>query len=311
MGRKGLIVSSTPHCYALRRLNPYAGMLQVVDIEDARALSPDGRHWEIQVLAARPEHDWRSPNAGEPLLRFFRFGVWSVETGLRRVPVSPILDLDALLNGSERLCGILPDCLRQLPFPAGDPYELWLCDRERLPVALLATTQSADYTAKVHPQPWRATALSEHGFVSPHMLRRGVAATDGHNPRVHAARLESLVRANASMPTGLTWLKRADDGTGDALEDAETWHARDFPRLGLREDWNHAQDSELARDYLDWCAPYLLTLPDLDDDRRAHLERAARARALVVETQYRLYPKILQSDLIEAARIEARLRASA
>lgn len=304
-------MKDTPHCYGRRRLNPYAGMIQVVDAGDARALSPNGRHWEIQVLAARPEHDWRSPNVGAPVMQFFRFGVWAADSGLRQVPVSPILDLDALLQGSAALCRILPGCLQRLPFPAGDLVELWLLDRDRQPLVLLDSVQNASHAIEAHPQPWSAAPLSEHGFISPQLLELGIPARDGHNPRVHASRLERLVRTTAGSPPHRVWIQRSKDGSGSRPDGSQQWQASDFPPLGLREDWPDAADSALAHDYLNWCAPHLLTFSGLTETTRRRLERAACSRALLVESQHRLYPRILETELIEAARVEARLRSSA
>ncbi len=65
-------MSSAPVCFGVRRLNPFQGMLQVVERGGARALSLDGESWEVQVLCAKPEHSWRSGNRGEPVMRFFR-----------------------------------------------------------------------------------------------------------------------------------------------------------------------------------------------------------------------------------------------
>ena len=65
-------MTEAPVCYGVRRLNPFLGMLQVVELANARALSPDGLRWEIQVLCAQPEHTWRSANRGAPVMRYHR-----------------------------------------------------------------------------------------------------------------------------------------------------------------------------------------------------------------------------------------------
>ena len=84
-----------------------------------------------------------------------------------------------------------------------------------------------------------------------------------------------------------------------------------FPRLLLRETWPEPTQRDLVRDYLDWSAPYLLTLSGLGDDLRDRLEHAARARAMEVEALYRLYPRFLNTDLLRAIRVEARMRRTA
>jgi hypothetical protein len=78
----------------------------------------------------------------------------------------------------------------------------------------------------------------------------------------------------------------------------------------LREEWPQLADRDLVRDYLDWCAPFLLTLPDLGDAQRNRLEHAARARALEVDAIHRLYPKVVNPGLLDAIRVEARIRRS-
>jgi len=51
-----------------------------------------------------------------------------------------------------------------------------------------------------------------------------------------------------------------------------------------------------------------LTLPSLDDALRRQLEGQAVHRALLVDAIWRIYPKMLDQDLVNRARVEARLR---
>jgi hypothetical protein len=60
-----------------------------------------------------------------------------------------------------------------------------------------------------------------------------------------------------------------------------------------------------------WQASLLLTLPDLSTASRERLERAARRQALAVHTEHRLYPEVVNPELINAALVEAMLRAAA
>ena len=311
-------MSGEPICYGVRRLNPFQGMLQVVELGDARALSLDGIRWEVQVLCAQPEHTWRSENRGEPVMRFFRFGAWSQEAGLRRVPVSPILDLDLLLSASSALIGALPECMESLPFLSADHHELWLLDASGLPFALLASTTQAPFGARIRPEPWASSARSDHGFQSPRLLERGIPVREGHDPRYHASLLERLIRDTAGHPARTGWFERNGAGFGSSAESKKREEggqlrlaADAFSPLLLREDWPESVDSDLVRDYLDWCAPFLLMLPDLSDAHRDRFEHAARARALELDSLYRLYPKILNPELIKAVRVEARMRRTA
>jgi len=213
-------------------------------------------------------------------------------------------------SASASMVEALPGCLERLPFPLMDRYQLWLLDRKRRPLALLAATMDPTHMAELRPQPWAATELSEHGFHSPTLAELGIGRLEGDNPRAHAARLEQLVRTAGGQPPRREWFERRSDGSGTALDGGRQLDTAAFPNLLLRQEWDDPADSGLVSDYLEWCAPWLLTLPDLDDATRGRLERSARARALEVEARHRLYPRIIHPELIEAARVEARLRRS-
>lgn len=303
-------MTEQPQCYGVRRLNPFQGVVQAVETPQGRALSNDGVRWEIQVLAARPEHSWRSGNRLAPVLRYFRFGSWTAESGLRQVPLSPIMEIDVMQQACAAMVQVLPGCLERLPFPLRDRYELWLLDPDQRPLALLASTADPAYMGELRPQPWAATALREHGFHSATLSALGIDERERDDPRAHAARLERLVRNAGGSPPRCGWFERQPDGGGLSSDGQGRLDAAAFPLLLLREEWDATAESCLVRDYLNWCAPWLLTLNDLDDATRGRLERAARRRAPVVESRYRLYPKVIQPELIDAARVEARLRRS-
>jgi hypothetical protein len=311
-------VTGQPLCYGVRRLNPFQGILQVVELGDARALSLDGVRWEIQVRCAQPEQPWGTLSPGEPVMRYLRFGAWSKEAGLRRAPVSPILDLDLLLEASGALTNVLPDCLAALPFAPADRHELWLLDDSNLPFALLASSIQTQKLVGSKPEPWAASARSDHSFQSSGLLERGIPSRQGHDPRHHATLLERLVRDTARRPARFGWFERDADGGGLVVESAgakgegatHRLSAESFPSLLLREACPQPADRDLVRDYLNWCAPFLLMLPGIDDRTRDRLEHAARPRALEVDAFYRLYPKILNTGLLKSIRVEARLRQS-
>ena len=41
------------HSYAIRRVNPFLGVLQVIETEGGRASSANGVVWDIEVIAER------------------------------------------------------------------------------------------------------------------------------------------------------------------------------------------------------------------------------------------------------------------
>jgi hypothetical protein len=81
-----------------------------------------------------------------------------------------------------------------------------------------------------------------------------------------------------------------------------------FPELPLKGDWSDWIQSETVLKFHAWQAPLLLTLPDITDKTRRQLEHCASRRPLAMHSLYRLYPKIMQKELITKALVEAKIR---
>jgi hypothetical protein len=291
--------------YARRQLNPFAAVLQVVETEVARAFSVNGVMWRIQTLANRPDHTWRSETATAPVQQFFNWGVWSLQKGMQGVCANPILDIGFMSTAAERLVALLRQQTDRLPFELKDHYERWACDRQGNPVALL---DSAITRAELERQPahlWCAGARDEQAFPSPSLAAAPHAASGTAAPRAALDYLERQVNQRAATPLDF---QRNPDGTGTRLHDERQLPAAAFPETGLVEDWHDQLTTAVVRDYLDWSAPLLLTLPHLSDTQRERLERAALARATLVADLHRLFPAVANPQLIERARVEARLR---
>ena len=58
--RRAEAVETGIQTLALRRLDPFRGVIQLVIAGSARAASSDGWNWEIQVYADRPGDLWAS-----------------------------------------------------------------------------------------------------------------------------------------------------------------------------------------------------------------------------------------------------------
>lgn len=305
-------MSAAPNCYTVRRLNPFRGVMEVVEIGDARALSSDGRHWQIQVEAVRPEHTWGRGEPTHSVKQFFRFGSWHAEQGLSQVPVNPILDIGAMLAASERMVATLQVVQSQLPFPFTDNIEHWLLDDQGQPLALLAATVEQRFTTEIRADDWCATAPLSADFTAASLAALGIPASDTHGNRHHAATLERLVRDAAGPAPQRRWYQRQDDGSAVPLDDScHALPATAFPELPLRTLWPDGAGTALVRDYLHWLAPLLLTLDTLSAATRRELEQAARQQALQMADLHPLYPQVLQQDVLDTARVEARLRRAA
>ena len=302
-------------CFALRRVNPFLGVVAIVKTDSARALSLDGVHWQIQILAHPPRGLWSGDGESDKL-QYFRFGVWSAAKGLARVPLNPILDLDRMLSASQVLCERIAAALDQIPFPLAAELEQWLLDAEGLPLALIATLRDSPGVrpadlAEAGAADWSAGARGERPFASPSLTasERGAG-----NRLAHVEVLERLIRQATGRPRGTQWFRRAGD-TRIGLDAGappgcagRSLPAAGFPPLTLRTDWPDPRDAGLVADYIAWLSPYLLTLPGLPNETRRGLEDSARRHALVVDDLWRLYPRVLDPGLLTQARVEAKLR---
>lgn len=297
--------------YALRRLSPFLGTAQVIEVTDARAVSYDGRVWQIQLLSphAVAQAQWGNIGEAASARRLFVYGVWNREEGVRRVPVNPLLGdvsrhpaLPAILAAVESV--------EALPFPLADRFELWLLDAGRRPLALLASAREERRLAMPRSLRWQAAPRTERGFAT--------AALDGlglRGPRAHLDWLEKQVADRAGDRLYATWFRRAPDGAGQPMvvsgafvPDVEVLPASAFPQLPLREDWPEEPERAVVAAYIDWLAPTLLCLPNLSGARRAELERAAVKRPLVLYQYRHLLPVVADHEVIDPALVEARMR---
>lgn len=300
--------------YAVRRLNPFRGVIQVAGNDQARALSPNGQEWEIQIRAERPDM-WGAGSAGEPVTQFLRFGVWSASRGLKRVPAHPLLDLTTMLGRTEELTRSLALEGKNLPFPLLDRFELWLLDGiERMPLALLASSTDSGNLHKFVPRRWLCADRANDDFPAPDTAREHPPHPRDTDPHPHMGRLERLV-ARESGDSAAQWFERTDNGAGSGQpveglveRSNRRLERRRFPELLLKEDWSNPLDRSLVSDYIQWLSPCLLTLQHLSDETRSRLEKDARGQASQVENTWSLFPRIIDRKVIEAARVEARLR---
>lgn len=289
---------SAPRRYAQRRVNPFLGVLQVIDTPMGRALSPDGINWEIQLYAERPA-GWGSLNAGKTLRMLYRYGIWSADEGLARFPAPPTVDRAEARDMADLLVETARESADLLPFPLADHYELWLLDEtpDAAPLALLDAVTEARGVDERRIPAWTCAPADAPGL----------------DPGDRAS-LNDQVRARAGQTHRSRWFLREPGGAGVELDGdsaAETpsrrLEAERFPELLISDEWASPEAQARADDYLAWQAPRLLMLP-MTSATRERLERAAARQALAVDRFHRLYPEVTDPELIVRLRVEARLR---
>ena len=280
--------------YAIRRINPFLGVLQVIETAAGRTVSANGVAWDIEIRAER-EAGWGSLNRSTRQLAYYRYGLWSLEDGLVTRPLAPHLDSEYFTRQSELLIECIRARLEQLPFRLEDRRELWLFDRDdRQPLALLASATPDSVPHSTAPK-YSTSSIGANGMPSQH---RYPAASE----------LEALVRQRAGYNINKHWVTRQDDGSGIIEAGNIRMDAAAFPAFLLTEDWPGAGQQKLASDYLEWISPSLLTLQQLGRRERERMEKCLNIQAVSIEHHWHLYPEIIDEHRLSAARVQYRLQ---
>lgn len=282
-----------PRYYALRRVNPYRGVVQIATAGDAAAHSFDGVTWHLR---ADDGYGWTRP-----------VGIWVAGEGLRAGHGTSVSDLLPALETHPAL-----------PFPIIDTQELWLLDKESgLPLALLACDRAAAVHETRPDGQWHPFVLSHTGFVSPTLAERD--RSDPHPVPHHRDVLARIVNQAARPYAAAQWFKRDVAGAGiggGGLRIPTQWQGRalaasDFPELLVRETWNSRLEKSVIHDYHAALAPILLCWPRLSSATRARLEELACEQPRWLARIHRLLPLMIDADRIRAALVAARFEAAA
>ncbi len=279
--------------YSVRRLAPYRGTIQIVDLPGFRALSADGETWRVQVLGRGA--------------RFSSQGVWRADGS------GSFIETERTRRCIEALRARPP-----LPFPLADSLELWLLDaRAGRPLALLASTLPERSPPAIREIAWQAAFAEDHDFVAPSLDRHALRDAT-RLPIAHCEVLARCIQKEAGLRPRAQWFRRLPDGGGMGLAGCRlepTWVGRllgaeAFPELLLREQWESEREAGLVRDYHDWQSPWLLTHTTLRRATRDRLERAACRYPERLYSVRQLLPEIVNLDLVKVALVEACLRRS-
>ncbi len=281
-------------CYAIRRVNPFLGVLQIIKNSSGRAISANGVVWDIEVSA--DENDWTSLAQTNENDVYIRYGLWSAEEGLVSRPLNPHGADDPLTDKCLSVIQAIQSNLENIPFKLQDTRELWLFDSDTLtPLALLAAMRPQDRPVSPEPRYW-SSCLGADGVSSQYRF-------------AESRELEQQVKARAGFNIKKYWLQRQPDGS--ALKEAteERIPAELIPPFLIAQQWENPLERKRAQAYMEWIAPSLLTLQMINAEQRLKLEQKLNVQAVSVEHHWRLYPKIIQQKYIKSARIQCQLQA--
>ena len=284
--------------YAIRRVNPFRGVMQVIEAEEGRALSCNGVVWEI-LVRARQSNVRESPGRDRQRKIYYRFGMWSMGEGLLRRASSPAEDQDYfdLATKCETLVEYVRVHHQRLPFRLEDNHELWLFDSEKqTPLALLASLRPGASQAAPEPGVWLCCS--------------GANGSPGQRRFPQARDLETQVRQRAGFNISKHWVRRLAGGDGVVEATGDSISASQFPVLLLEENWETDEEQRRASEYIRWNSQWLLTLQHLDKITRKRVENNLNVQAVSIEHHWHLYPEIIDQKLIKAARVQSRIEQS-
>ena len=277
--------------YSVRRLCPYRGIFQMVDVGIAYAYSEDGLSWRAfcKNLAGR----------------YSRAGIWVEGEGGQLQNCS---DSDTLIEALQNR--------PMLPFALQDTVELWLLNKNTgLPLALLDSERPSFPAQKVMDPTWYPCVLTDTSFRADCLATRDAARHAKAWPELHRDVLAKQVNQAARPLPAAQWFTRSSDGGGVGMEGLRVeagqlgrqLNKTDFPELLLDEVWKEQTEAELVREYHAWQAPLLLAHSGLSRSTRVSLEQSACKFPAKLLEIYRLIPKFVDEQAIQVALVEARL----
>jgi len=298
-------------CYSQRLLNPFRGTINCIRYKSAEAVSADGVQWDIYV-----SHDGLLkglPYNPKTQVSDIRYGSWSRKSGLKRGPLYPSDDFKMLEELGTRTYEHLVEVHGDAPFPFHDTVELWLLDTAGRPLVLLDSAVELAAIDLDQATAWRPGLNCRRTFTS---QAAGELDLDTTQEGAVADYLAMYVNARSgASPRAQVFVRSPDGrGTGSAGINLPTelhsrvLEAQQFPLLLLDTRHHDSVHMQLINDFICWLAPWLLLLPTLDKATRRTFEQNARVQPLKIAQQYHLYPAILDQKIIDAARVEARLR---
>jgi hypothetical protein len=301
-----------PHCFSQRMLNPFRGVMNVIEVGSADAVTTDGEHWvlylhdeALQGMAFDGDMHVDTPD--------IKFGVWSRKAGLVRAPLISTMEYEAIQQRGLELLEIVKLHADNVPFALKDNYELWLLDKYcDKPLALLHSACFENELQEYQPCHWRPGLRCQDSFNSHHLEKQ-------HNNEInHADWLAQQVDDSAGNQNYTQWFLRDKHGNGVGLQSSSEYDAlsgrllskQEFPTLMLNDDWLEDDTSTVVKEFFSWQSPFLLLLQHLTDESRVGLEKLASKHVNRLFQMQRLLPKVIDHKTIKSALVEAVIRNS-
>lgn len=297
--------------YAERLLNPFRGIINTIRYLSAEAVTADGIRWDIYVSNAALQDNLSG--AVRTQISDIRYGSWSAERGLKRGPIFPSEEFRAMEAMGTTVFKHLLEVHGDIPFPFTDRFELWLLDRQQQPLVLLDSAADASAINLKQACVWRPGINCRQTFTSAVADRLQI---DSSQHGAITDYLATYINSRTADMACAQVFERSEDRSGRGLHginldealQQRRLPAGDFPVVLIETQAHDDKHRQLLHDFNCWQAPWLLLLPTLSSELRRDCELHARVQALKIAAHYHLYPDVIDQAVIDAARIEARLR---
>lgn len=272
--------------YSKRITPPYSGLVQIVESDQARAMTMDGLTWEFYFLHILPgegdQPDRKYQRRYSPVALIDGDEIKKIAQ--QSTPQSQQMD--------ERVLELIVFIASaKLPFPTIDKFEFWLLDhQDKSPLALIFSCSEPDQM-ETFPNKTEWTALPDAVMA----IQKTEQELEDKLSPVNA-RFERLVAEQAGYYPKAQWFERHEQ------------ESEQFPSLLVKEDWEQDEQKDLCQRYIQRQSTRLLMLQGLQRDDRKRLERAAKSHVFEAERFFSCYPEVVDEKLMNAIRVEARLR---
>ena len=286
--------------------------MNIISIGGADAVTIDGSNWTLYI------HDNFDCPTDDPEEFFeiempdIRFGDWSEKSGLKRSPLIASYHYNEIQAIGQVLLDAVEKFADRCPYGFEDKYELWLLDdKTDEPLALLDSVCKKTEIHAPETLIWEAGLRCKQEFLKEFSLTDEQLTTTGDL-------LNQIINQRAGEHPAAQWFyrDRFDYGKGmdginlDNKLASRELSARLFPKMLVQQQWLNKSDETLIDAFINWLSPYLLVLDFLRDAQREALELSAKQYALLVDKMYPLYPKVINQQAINTARVEAMMRKS-
>lgn len=240
------------NCYSQRILNPFRGVMNIISIGGADAVTIDGINWTLYI------HDTFDCPTDDPEEFFeiempdIRLGDWNKKTGLKCSPLIASYHYNEIQAIGNALLDAVLEYSEQCPYPFKDKYELWLLDKDTdEPLALLDSVCSESETHVPDSLRWEAGLRCKQELLKENTTDQKNGEENTNNA---GERLNQMINTRAGNNPSAQWFYRNRFSYGKGLTGinlkreyiGRELSARLFPKMLIQQQWSDKSKESLV-----------------------------------------------------------------